>query len=101
MHNAEGYVWTAEQRATLRQASLQREATIRQKVSVGGVVYDNFTRAAAATGISAKSIKRYATEGVRPQAGRSKILTPEKLALAKTIHFVQGDSQSGTPGPNV
>lgn len=89
MHNAEGYVWTAEQRENLRQASLKREASIRQKVSVNGVVYDNFTRAAAATGISAKSIKRYAIEGVRPQTSRNKLLTPEQLALAKTIKLVE------------
>jgi hypothetical protein len=87
-HNAEGYVWTAEQRANLRQASLRREATIRQKVSVNGVVYANFTRAAAATGISAKSIKRYALEGVPKQASRNRLLTPEQLALAKTITLV-------------
>lgn len=57
---AEGYVYTPEQRENLRQASLKREATIRKKVSVNGQVYPNLTRAALATGLSARSIARYA-----------------------------------------
>lgn len=90
--NAEGYEWTAEQRKRLSAASLKREATIRQKVSVGGVVYNNYSQAAAATGISTKSIKRYACSGVPPQASRNKLLTPEQLALAKTCRLVNKES---------
>lgn len=56
----EGYVFTAEQRAIVSKASLLREATIRKKVSVNGQVYPNLTRAAIATGLSARSIARYA-----------------------------------------
>lgn len=57
---AEGYVFTSEQRENLRQASLKREATMRKKVSVNGQVYNNLTQAAKATGLSARSVARYA-----------------------------------------
>jgi hypothetical protein len=57
---SEGYVFTPEQRENLRQASLKREATIRKKVSVNGRVYPNLTQAAKATGLSARSVARYA-----------------------------------------
>lgn len=56
----EGYVFTSEQRENLRQASLKREATIRKKVSVNGVVYPNLTQAAKHNNLSARSVARYA-----------------------------------------
>lgn len=57
----EGYVFTSEQRENLRKASLLREATIRKKVSVNGIVYPNLTQAAKANNLSARSVARYAT----------------------------------------
>jgi hypothetical protein len=98
----EGYVWTVEQRERLREASLKREGTIRQKVSVGGVVYNNYSQAAAATGISPRSIRRYAIEGVKPQSGRNRKLAPELLAIAKTITFVETshETEIKTFGPS-
>ena len=58
---AEGYVFTPEQRENLRQASLKREATIRKKVSVDGVVYPNVSQAARGSGLSPRSVARYAS----------------------------------------
>ncbi len=81
----EGETMSAAQRERVRQAAIRRESTIRQKVSVNGVVYDNYSQAAAATGISIRSIRRYANHGVPPQATRNKLLTPERHALALTI----------------
>jgi hypothetical protein len=81
----EGQVMPPEQRERVREAAFRREATIRQKVSVNGVVYDNFSQAAAATGISPRSVRRYAREGVPRQAMRNKLLSPEQYALALTI----------------
>lgn len=57
----EGYVFTTEQRENLRKASFLREATIRKKVSVNGVVYNNVTQAARGSGLSPRSVARYAT----------------------------------------
>jgi len=56
----EGLIRSPETRERVRQASLLREAAIRPKVSVNGTIYNNLTHAARETGISARSIKRYA-----------------------------------------
>ncbi|MNC14030.1 hypothetical protein D3C81_366050 [compost metagenome] len=95
-HNAEGYVWTAEQRKNLREASLKREAAIRQKVSVNGIVYANLTQAGKAIGVSAKTIKRWATEGIPAQSSRNGDVPKELIASIRSIHFVQDDSDHGT-----
>lgn len=63
----EGYTFSPEQRENVRKASLLREATIRKKVSVNGKVYPNLTQAAQATGVSARSIARYATSPSSPK----------------------------------
>lgn len=81
----EGEVMSPTQRERVRQAAIRRESTIRQKVSVNGVVYDNYSQAAAATGISVRSVRRYANHGVPPQATRNKLLSPERHAVALTI----------------
>jgi hypothetical protein len=57
----EGYIQTPEHRENVRKASFLREATIRKKVSVNGVVYNNLTQAARGSGLSARSVARYAT----------------------------------------
>lgn len=84
--STEGMVWNAEQRERLRQASLKRESTVRRKVSIGDVVYDNVKRAEKATGISSRSIANYATHGIKPTSHR---FYPETMfELCKTIHWV-------------
>ncbi len=85
-NNAEGYVWTTEQRKKLSTASLAREATIRRKVSIGGVVYDNATRASIATGISTRSIFRYAN-GIGTVKPRH--ISMAMFELCKTIRYVE------------
>lgn len=83
-----GYELSPDHKRKVRDAALVREATIRQKVSIGGVVYPNFTQAAKATGISARSIKRYAHNGVPIQARRNGLLSEGQYNLAKTIKLV-------------
>ena len=84
----DGTVMSAAHKQKVKEAALRREATIRQKVSVGGVVYVNYTQAARATGISPRSIKRYAQNGVPIQARRNGLLSEGQYHLAKTIKLV-------------
>lgn len=55
----EGGELSKEHREKVRKAALVREASIRQPVVVNGVKYPNYSRAAKATGLSPRSIKRY------------------------------------------
>ena len=56
----EGAELSREHREKVRKAALKREASIRQSVVVNGVKYPNYSQAAKATGLSPRSIKRYA-----------------------------------------
>lgn len=59
-HNLnEGRIRTPEVVARVRAAAFAREARIRKKVSVNGVIYPNITQAAKAVGVSPKSIANY------------------------------------------
>lgn len=54
-----GYESTQVHRDRIRKAALIRESMRQRKVWINGKVYDNLTRAEQATGISARSLKRY------------------------------------------
>ena len=95
-HNAEGYVWTAAQRQNLSKASLKREATIRQKISVNGFVYPNLTYAAKALGVSARTIKRWATNGIPEQSARNGNVSKNLLNAIHVIYFVQRNAEHGS-----
>lgn len=55
----EGRELSKEHREKVRKAALEREASCRQPVIINGVKYPNYSRAAKATGISHRSIRRY------------------------------------------